>query len=113
MKTTHTPGPWAFDQVRNGDTTNRQIVNHDAGNGAIALVYSGANVKNPRAMADAKHIVKCVNNCEGINPDAVRDMLAALENLVRFENEKPEIGTYAGVLWNQAQCAINKARGTE
>jgi len=57
---------------------------------------------------DADRIVACVNACEGINPDAVGDMLEALVEIraVALSEGNDEFAAIA-------RNAINKARGTE
>jgi hypothetical protein len=73
-----------------------------------------------RHEANARRIVACVNACEGINPEAVPDLLAACE-YVKYaapETEGLEPGnilsvslTVAGV--RQLRAAISKATGEE
>lgn len=66
----HTPGPWflgisgVFAPAKPGNAPEH------GRNNQLAEVWNEAN---------AARIVACVNNCEGINPEAVPEMLAALK----------------------------------
>ena len=67
----HTPGPW---YEHNTTKDYRDITNEPDGNGnSIAHVY------HDNSAANAARIVACVNGCEGINPEAVKEMLEACE----------------------------------
>ena len=59
------------------------------------------------AVADdvptALHIARCVDGCDGINPDAVPDLLEALTNLLDSECSPSSIA--------KAQMALDKFKG--
>ena len=65
MDSKHTPGPWELDEQEDAIW----LSNHD-------LIISGMT---DISDDDAHRIVDCVNACEGINPDAVNDLLKALQ----------------------------------
>ena len=117
----HTPGPWMPDE-------SSGICNVTGSHGRSICSTGGyqnnaEDVRNVRAEneANAARIVACVNACEGINPEAVPDMLAALEGTVdcleyiqRLEKETiaPILGWGVRASWiHAARAAIAKARG--
>lgn len=71
----------------------------------------GATIATVPEPANADRIVQCVNACAGINPEAVPELLAALEVISR------DVGVRAWLLENdpmalrQADTAIARARG--
>ena len=62
--TQHTAEPW---RTENGDVVCKE--------GPIAAVML------PNDRANATRIVACVNACEGINPEAVPELLEALKDM--------------------------------
>ena len=62
--------PWSK-AVRNG----RQILDPD---GNTVAMFRG-----PNAWRDAAHSLSCVNNLAGLNPEGVRDLIAACEAIMR------------------------------
>ena len=98
-KPKHTPEPWNIPTVGSGKMI------WDSKGTCIALVRSLDN-----AEANAKRIVACVNACEGINPEAVSDMYAALVHITdAFEINID--GAHAEAIFNKAKKAIAKAEG--
>ena len=76
----HTPEPWrVYLRGRDGHEihTDDTVVCclHDDSRDTLS--------PDPRGGPDARRIVACVNACEGINPDAVPDLLAAARELVK------------------------------
>lgn len=101
-KAKHHPEPWTV-------TDKGHIVASDSE--LVADCYAAT----PRDKANAARIVACVNGCKGINPAAVADMLAALEELrkqlqahVRLDVKKHFSLMVADVA---ADKAIIKAKG--
>ena len=80
----HTPGPLyvgaqndeLYITAGRAPAKNNDHPWHDAPRVAIAKVFG------PNEEANAARIVACVNACEGINPDAVPDLFAALGDLI-------------------------------
>ena len=75
--TQHTPEPWETntaihpnDQVFAGDT--------------IVADCKWTQHEPLIREANAAHIVSCVNNCAGINPEAVPDMLETINAVIRI-----------------------------
>lgn len=68
------------------------------------------------ARANANHIVACVNGCEGINPEAVGDMLEALRSvagmLAIFSRPGEGLPPLAQKVGDEVQTVLAKARGT-
>lgn len=62
----------------------------------------------PTATAIAARIVACVNACNGINPEAVRDLLAALEWCADYLAEFYEEGRGHHII-QKADAALSKA----
>ena len=94
----HTPEPWE----------NKTPGKYKAGNiyaeGEYICTTSG------NAQANAERIVACVNACEGINPEAVPDLLEALKGI----RAKVEWATKARV-WSETEVRfltniLDKAR---
>lgn len=97
----HTPAPWKVDPDPPGcfylesEVTGELVtVIHD---------YRGDGHCEPTA----RRIVACVNACEGINPEAVKDMLAALKKVQPFAIVRP-LGTDRGP-WEDAMGATERA----
>jgi hypothetical protein len=80
----HTPEPWNL--FNRGQETFPGIESE----GGFSVVIWGdedddAGVRgdtHDKALANAKRIVSCVNKCAGINPEAVPEMVKALERAV-------------------------------
>ncbi len=70
-------------------------------------------------MANAERIVACVNACEGINPEAVPELLDALQDIIADHDERvalyPESETQPRRLevMGIASAAIARATGKE
>lgn len=79
-KSTHTPGPWYAWPDGKGVSVG---VNQSARD-ICRLTYSGRPFDPPeeQRVPNAERIVACVNACAGINPEAVPELLAALEGLL-------------------------------
>ena len=74
MSTTkHTPGKWILtpNNTESGDISPFHYI--DAPGGQVLAVKAAS-----LSEANAARIVACVNACEGINPEAVPEMLEAL-----------------------------------
>lgn len=106
MKTKHTPGRIEY---RDGGL-------HEVGNGfrLIAAMDRDLVETGEQTEANARRMAACWNACEGINPEAVPKLLAALEDCIT------EPGALAGrnfkyarmrldYITTQARAAIAKA----
>ena len=71
----HTPEPWGFtDHGQNIDGDDWYSINR----GSIDIAYERWSQNDePTRRANALRIVACVNACEGINPEAVPELLKA------------------------------------
>ena len=78
-ETKHTQEPWML-QEDLGNIKEYWIVNQHG-----CIIAGGADLE------DGKRLIACVNNCEGLNPEAVPDMLAVckliVKSLVESEDE--------------------------
>ena len=81
----HTPEPWGIPDVG----TDKGYVLVSAGgpqtnwNGMIASFDAGNMARSgTEGLENAKRAVSCVNACAGINPEAVPEMVKALEDLL-------------------------------
>jgi hypothetical protein len=93
--TAHTPEPW---------TTNPDI---NRLGWIIESSATGEEVAITRFRPNAARIVACVNACAGINPEAVPDMLAALQDAL--DTTDFEHGPWRP--WHDAaRAALAKAR---
>jgi hypothetical protein len=119
----HTPEPWvAF------LTDSRIWCLMDSDGQPIAYASGGMNPLRGLGQ-DGENMRKaatCVNACEGINPEAVPELLAALKGLRDQQFRIIEVGGADGplsqdliesfawsnaILWAQAEAAIAKAEG--
>lgn len=71
----HTPEPWC----KLNDCGTVKIWGPQ---GDCVAVNIGCSCDNE---ANADRIVSCINNCAGINPEAVPEVVAALRGLLRYE----------------------------
>lgn len=104
MKHTHTREPWAQDW-------NAPLAIIGEGHLVAKSFYWSGSENAGRPESNARRIVACVNACEGINPDAVPELLDAAEILAGLE-AKDGGRTFP----TKEQCAfarsvIAKARG--
>lgn len=74
----HTPEPWEAVEPSNWYGT-AILVRKERGDPIAQIPLMGWPIRVARA--NAERIVACVNACKGINPEAVPDLLAALEQL--------------------------------
>lgn len=113
----HTPGPWAVSAYlssRTDQIRKNYVSAADGLNGNWRLFVT----EGPDAEANAARIVACVNACEGINPDAVPDLLAALGDLIAEYTAAVDPYRSGGFYSNpdddwpilEARAAIAKAR---
>lgn len=74
-----------------------------------------ATVEYSPSAENAARIVACVNGCEGINPDAVPDLLAALELVLEWVDGRygEPFAAMGCQSYDEARAAIAKARGKE
>lgn len=114
MKTNqHTPGPWKWDESWGAIVVDRPDMQK-----LICPMWTGCDRARmgrdvvDEDLANAARIVACVNACEGINPGAVPDLLAALKSCL------PDLAHYASnhgpgpdKRLDAARAAIAKAEG--
>lgn len=113
----HTPEPWSFDLENIG-------IDNNPGFGLLAdglplniTVHSRSLDKWPntadcteQATANAKRVVACVNACEGINPEAVPELLEAAERMIGFICHRLPAAMWQNEPWLQpARAALAKA----
>ena len=103
----HTPEPWMFD----GFQRIRAVNGKQDGTEDIAHIYSSWSASRYDAgdYANANRIVACVNGCEGINPEAVKDLLAACEAMLATWGSDDEDSIIAAR--DMARAAAAKAKG--
>ncbi len=95
MNTQHTPEPWYYRQ--GGECVM-------APDDWVCIVHN-----NDHREANARRIVACVNACKGINPEAVPDLLEALQVLLlAYETAKEGARVRIGAEL-KARAAITKA----
>ena len=107
----HRPEPWMFD----GFQRIRAVNGKQDGTEDIAHIYSSWSASRYDAgdYANAHRIVACVNGCAGINPEAVKDLLAACEAVVaKFGEPSGWRGDICDVL-TAARLAVRKAKGNQ
>lgn len=98
-----TPGPWLASN--NGTGLPWFIFQHSK-----AKPKYIAECPASSGEANAARIVACVNNCEGINPEAVPEMLQALKQVAMYSRICHMVPKDYGDL---VAAAIAKAEGRE
>jgi len=101
MTAKHTPEPWKTYQE---DSDSVHVLSDDYGR---IVTLHRAPYDPTDVAANAKHIVSCVNNCQGINPEAVPDLLEVLKRIMPYLIN----GEIPVLLERHARAAI--ARATE
>lgn len=110
MTTKHHPEPW----ISEGGLI------HDASGKCFADIADRDGFMDEQQLATEARIVACVNACAGINPEAVPDLLAALEpfaDLLEYPEEATANEDGVIQLWvslgdiKSARAAIAKAKG--
>jgi len=110
----HTPEPWSLRVPKLGMAApdqlgDRLIISEEDGR-HIAETYQyqkhGAPNKAETSVANAKRIIRCVNNCAGINPEAVPGLLEACKSAIKALKEHDPRGQY-----HLIEYAIAKAEG--
>ena len=116
MTTKHTPEPWRqFTELGTiGDVV-------DSKGRAVAQAQETGNFERgaPEGLAErnanAARIVACVNGCAGINPEAVKDLLAALKDAEFLLRKAGQVAGPMQDSFNRsavdARAAIAKAEG--
>ena len=97
----HTPGPW---RVKN--TNNGWMVLAPQNGYILTLVPRCRGIE--RIESNAARIVECVNACEGLEPAAIPDLLAAAEAVSDLYGEQEWNGPLAAL-----RAAIRAAKGGE
>lgn len=92
-KTQHAPEPWHASPIGGA-----RIISGSDG-WTIAETPGASEVEKP----NAERIVSCVNSCAGINPEAVPDLIKALEGVVRVADRNT-------VEFTAARAALAKAK---
>lgn len=109
----HTPEPWRIVKpeapVGFQKEADRLIAGPEGEHIAESFQYQKDGRTDPgQAIANADRIVACVNGCQGINPEAVKDLLKALKELVLACKDDINFPSYDGYI-RQAKAAIAKA----
>ena len=107
-QSTHTPGPWAATQhIGHKDQIG---VTADA-DPCIIAIMGNQRAWPLEAKANAARIVACVNACEGINPEAVPDLLHIAKCLLAMvEAYAPDMATVNGQI-EEFKAMIATAEG--
>jgi len=107
----HTMGPW---RVGTGTVTRMDCETKTVCGQGIVIAEAPAYIQEERPVRDANaaRIVACVNACEGLNPAAIPDLLAAAEEALALHGD-----SYTPDDWNSAgralRTAIRAAKGGE
>lgn len=106
MTTKHTAEPWKV--MRDDRGLWIAASNPNDPSRCVIVAELGFTALNDSKKANAERIVACVNACEGINPEAVPDALAAFKCLVDWVHNNCE-DPACTVPLNAARAAITKA----
>lgn len=124
----HTPEPWIAERYREDmdGLTDCGIVSTPRPGHGYSVFRAPRYAKRQQWEADSARAVACVNACEGINPEAVPELLRALKGLRDQQFRMIEAGGADGplsqdliesfawsnaILWAQAEAAITEAEG--
>ena len=105
MGAKHTPGTWSYwpKCLRDGGMITQDGTGVHV---AVPVLYP----HTPETTeANAARIVECVNGCEGLNPAAYREVLAALESIVELLGE--DFYWDHGTVMAEVHDAITQAKG--
>lgn len=75
----HSKEPWKIDTVQ----PLAIIVDNEDG---VQVCGEFGDDGFVETRANAEHIVNCVNNCEGINPEAVPDLLKVCKSVAKLQS---------------------------
>lgn len=108
----HTSEPWEL----HPDYPNQ--VRRPPSNDAYGLSASIADCSSgiwpdSKTVANAARIVACVNACKGINPEAVPDLLAALQAVLDVPEARKALEQWGDRELIAARAAIAKAEGMD
>lgn len=99
MTTKHTPEPW---------------INHDSmiddAEGRTVATTNGFGRPQGTDSANAARIVACVNGCEGINPEAVHELVAAVDAVLEVLPQPPRVHAHLAGPLGVLRAAIAKAK---
>ena len=113
----HTPGPWKIYDGYGSDRSRPSIVDSipDRDGKCVANCIAFASSTNNQMDANAARIVACVNACEGINPEAVPEMLSVLHQCLSAVEfcERPDQRRDPASLSRQIRTLIAKAEATQ
>jgi len=113
----HTPEPWEAKVIDGFTEQKPYILGPHREEIAVMLDWATRPIFPLEQQANADRIVACVNGCEGINPEAVPELVAACMSFVRgldaaVERRDPaaeRLSYHHG----RIGAAIAKARGTQ
>ena len=116
-KSNHTPEPWSLGFT---DSTGT-VYEIEAGDQYVCGMPVPCDEAGPAELhnANASRIVSCVNACEGINPEAVPEMLEALRSLIGLlsdcgmDEEDKELSPEGRQTIRSAKAIITKATGAQ
>ena len=114
--TKHTLGPWeVYHQPLRPQLSMRKIIEIQRQGGEAIIAWSGfdsCELPEKTKLANAKRIVACVNACVGINPEAVKDLVAFTQNILADATPGPHPRIYETPeeIRNAANAALAKAK---
>jgi hypothetical protein len=109
-ETKHTPGPWTSRTNAESRRPVIRIIGTTPDEPIIAQVSTGAN--NPNGGDNALRIVACVNACEGIDPEAIPDLVEALETIRDWlRDPMSALGRDRFLIATVGSAALAKAKG--
>ena len=110
-----TPEPWEVGELSENHFLNTNHKYAIFAKGKATGVVGKVEGKGVGPRADAARIVACVNGCEGINPEAVKDLLAACKLMLETWEMSDDGLTGRGAIAAQEACraAISKAEATQ
>jgi len=112
----HTPEPWKLLPARNIDSpvggSNPMLAVGMVGAGSVTAYVSDGWPLDEQ-VANGERIVACVNACQGINPEAVKDMLEYLQRLSAAADTGQEIPGVSLDTWFLADLRTAIAKAAE
>jgi hypothetical protein len=77
----HTSGPWV---LRENNAVDRILPPGELRDPEAPYILSQSNYDSANWRDNARRAVDCVNACEGINPEAIPELLKAAKGLLTF-----------------------------
>jgi hypothetical protein len=129
METKHTPEPWAVEKATHSHEFGTDFIECILVNSARQeIARTSTRIVCNDSTPNAERIVACVNACAGLNPEAIQELIAALDAVTQqlsdlhaaicdqeledhFVDDSINMLSEGGTAIEQARAALAKAKG--